>query len=92
MRAWFSGLVADVAGHVLLLEPADAVPQARRARQRPGPRELVVAQVGHELARRVRLGGEAGVDLRQVGCTSGSRQGSDELARKVSESRITGVR
>ena len=41
-------LVGDVAGHVLLLQPADPVAQARRAGHRPRAGELVVAQVGHE--------------------------------------------
>ena len=55
-------VVADVAGAVGLLDAADAVLQARRARDGPRPgQRLGVAQVGQELplvARAVGLGGE----------------------------------
>ena len=55
------GVVADVAGDVLLLQTADAVLEARCARNRPWPRErLLVAPVGLEVIA-VRLG-EARVD------------------------------
>ena len=44
------GVVGDVPVAVALLEPADAVLQARRTRDRPRPRQrLLVAQVGPEL-------------------------------------------
>src|SRR2546426_10973960 len=43
-------VVADVAGDVLLLQPADAVLKAGRPRNSPGPRErLLVAMVGLEV-------------------------------------------
>src|SRR2546430_7707264 len=50
------GVVADVAGDVLLLEPADAMLEAGRAGDRPRAREcLLVAPVGLEVLA-VRLG------------------------------------
>ena len=59
-------LVADVAGLVLLLEPADHVLKALRPRQRPGAGQPLVAHVGPELPVAVGLGREAGIDPRQV--------------------------
>ncbi len=42
------GVVADVAGDVLLFQAADAVHQPRRAGNRPGPGQPLVARVGLE--------------------------------------------
>ena len=52
MRCVVRGSVRDVAGQLLVLEPADAVLEARRARDRPRSRErLGVARVGLEALR-----------------------------------------
>ena len=65
------GVVGDVAGDVLLLEPADAVLQARRAGDGPlAGQRLRVADVGPEAGvafgiRAVGLGGERGADVGQ---------------------------
>ena len=61
-------VVGDVAGAVGLLQPADAVLQPGRPRDRPRPRQgLRVAQVGQELAvRTVGLGGELDPQVRQA--------------------------
>ncbi len=60
------GVVRDRARHVFLLEPADPVLQARRARYRPRPRERDgIALVGMEELAVVRLGGEVGRDRGQ---------------------------
>jgi hypothetical protein len=60
------GVVADVAGAVLLLEPADSVAEPDRAGDRPWAGEALVAQVGEEVAAQIGSLGEARVDLRQV--------------------------
>ncbi len=51
-------VVADVAGDVLLFQSADAVHQARRARNGPGPGQPLVAGVGLE---RMSIGRRAGM-------------------------------
>ena len=84
------GLVADVAGPVLLLEPADHVLEALRCRAAPtaarGARRAGRARTRRRgSARSAKRGSISGRSA-----ASGSRHGSDELARKVSESRITG--
>ena len=61
-------VVADVAGDVLLFQAADAVLQAGRAGERPGPGQPLVALVRQERASP--FDGRAGMldlDLRQVG-------------------------
>ena len=77
------GVVGDVAGHVLLLEPTDAVLQAGCARNRPRPRQrLRITQVGEKLAIvAVRLGGELDVEVAASPAMSGISQGSAPLAR-----------
>ena len=63
------GVVADLAGDVLLLQAADAVRQAGRAGDRPRARAVVVARVGHEtgaVARRLREGGIDGGQRRRL--------------------------
>ena len=81
------GRVVDVAGAVLLLDAADAVHQARRAGDRPRPgQRLGVAQVRPELGLAVGvdvvlLGGERHARCRAGRPTSGSRHGSEPLAR-----------
>ena len=72
-----------------LLEPADAVGQARRAGDRPRPRAVLVARIGLEGL--VRASAKSG-SISGSEPASGIRHGSLELARKRSESRITGVR
>src|SRR5439155_20796877 len=62
------GVVGDVAGDVGLLDAADPVGEARRARDGPGPGQRVgVAQVGHEPVVVVRLVCELHADVGQVG-------------------------
>src|SRR5258708_1714705 len=57
-------IVADVAGDVLLLEPADTVLEAGSPRDRPGPRQrLGIALIGLEA---FRPGPEADLELRQL--------------------------
>ena len=86
------GVVGDVAGHVLLLQPADLVLEPRRAGKRPRARQVLVAQVRHEPVVVVRRGREPRLDRRAATSTSGTRHGSEEFARYVSESSATGVR
>ena len=76
------GLVADVAGAVLLLDAADAVLEAGCARDGPRPGERVgVAEVRPEL-RRPWLGSVAnGTEMSGSASTSGSSHGSAPLAR-----------
>ena len=76
-------VVGDVAGDVLLLQAADAVLEALRARARPGAGQgLEVAAVGQE---RLVLGVRGAVAKPRVdrgsSAASGSRQGSAPLAR-----------
>ena len=75
------GVVVDVAGAVLLLEAADAVHEAGRARDRPrAGQRLGVAQVGPEVA--VVVGRVAnGTPMSGSASTSGSSHGSAPLAR-----------
>ena len=59
-------VVADVSGHVLFLQPADAVHQTFGARQRPRPCQPLVALIWHE---RFAVGGRPGMldgDLGQL--------------------------
>ena len=87
------GVVRDVAGLVLLLEAADAVLEARRAGDRPRPRErLGVALVGEERVAVVRLRSRTRSRCRAASSTSGISHGSEPFARYASESRKTGVR
>ena len=86
-------VVGDVAGPVRLLEAADPVLEARRARHRPRPRErLGVAEVRQELAVVVRPRRERRRRCPAATPTSGSSHGSEPFARYASESRKTGVR
>ena len=54
-RRVVGGVVGDVAGAVLLLQPADAVRDARRAGRRPRPHAARVARVGQERFASIRL-------------------------------------
>ena len=86
-------VVRDVAGLVLLLEPADPVLEARRSRDRPRPRErLGVALVREEPGRRRSAPSRTSSRSSGSVATSGISHGSEPFARYASESRKTGVR
>ncbi len=79
------GLVADVAGAFLLLEAADAVLQIRRARSAHGRARFSSRRYGQKPSPAL------GFVAKKLGSTdgrpetSGNRHGSEEFARKVSE-------
>ena len=75
-----------------LLEPADPVLEPRRPRQRPRPRQALVARVGQKLLVGLAVGYAKAGSISGRSATSGISHGSEEEARNVSESRITGVR
>jgi len=60
------GVVGDVAGDVLLLQPAHAVAQAGRAGDGPGPGQVLVAQVRHEAVVVIGRGGELRIDVGEI--------------------------
>ena len=81
-------LVGDVARDVLLLEAADAVLEARRARAHPRPRQRGrLARYGKNPSGSVRK--RTGMSGRFFG--SGISQGSEPFARYPSESTMTGT-
>ncbi len=79
-------VVGDVAGDVLLLEPADAVLEARRAGNRPAAGErLRITQIWQILVAGVRLGDLWLADvgkLRHVGKVPGLGSGGDRVVRQ----------
>ena len=75
-------LVRDVAGHVLLLDAADAMLEPRRPRAAPrAARASAVADVGEEPLALVRLGREGRPGSRAASPRSGISHGSEPLAR-----------
>ena len=89
------GVIGDVAGDRFLLHTSDPVLETRRARYRPGAGEsLEVALVGKELLWPMPFGlrpAANGTEISGRLSTSGSIQGSEELATWLSDNRITGV-
>ncbi len=83
------GVVADVAGAVLALEPTDPVLQARVPGIAQGRARRSSRAYGWNTSP---LGSANRGSITGRSSTAGTRQGSEEFCRKLSDSTITGVR